>query len=118
MKPSRLLVLLLSLGILSGCKHDVGRKTKLVYFGLDDRSENSEDAIRLAQLWGTNPPCPNWRATITREKADYQVLFGIADVTLVDRKGQVLYSGGPGVLSMPHGNPDGSGVNLCKLTEE
>jgi hypothetical protein len=117
MKPALLFTLSLVLSLLSGCDH-IGRKTQLVYFGLDDRSENSEGAIHLAQAWGNNPPCPNWRATIARENADYQVLFGVADVTVVDRKGKVIYSGGQGVIYAPHGNPDGSGVSLCKLTGE
>lgn len=72
----------------------------------------------MAQTWGTTPPCAHWRATLNRRDADYQVLFGIADVTITDRRGQVLYSGGQGVLYMPHGNPDGTGVNICKLTGE
>jgi hypothetical protein len=45
------------------------------------------------------------------------VLFGNAYVTIIDRRGEVLYNGGQGVLYLPHGNPDGSGVNICKLTE-
>jgi hypothetical protein len=79
--------------------------TKLIYFGLDDRSEKSKDALELAKTWGGTPVCPNWRATVKREAADYQVLFSTAEVSIIDRKGQVLYSGGQGVLYMPHGNP-------------
>lgn len=30
----------------------------------------------------------------------------------------IYLSGGEGVLYLPHGNPDGSGVNLCRLTGE
>lgn len=93
-------------------------KTKLVYFGFDNRAEKPEDALQLAKMWGNREICPHWRATVKREEADYQLLFGTADVTLIDRRGQVLYSGGPGPLYLPHGNPDGSGVNLCKLTGE
>jgi hypothetical protein len=93
-------------------------KTKLIYFGFDNRSEKQEDLLRLVRDWGNSPLCPHWRATIRRDAADYQVLFGIADVTIVDRRGEVLYNGGIGVLYLPHGNPDGSGVNICKLTGE
>jgi hypothetical protein len=93
-------------------------KTKLIYFGFDDRSETPRDVIDLAQTWRHSPPCPHWRATINKKDADYQVLFGIADVTITNRRGEVLYSGGHGVLYLPHGNPDGSGVNICKLIGE
>ena len=70
------------------------------------------------KMWGEHPPCPHWRATVKREQADYEVLFGTADVTITDHRGQVLYGGGTGVLYAPNGNPDGSGVNLCKLTAQ
>jgi len=93
-------------------------KTKLVYFGFDNREETPEDVIRLAKTWGDRPLCSHWRATIKKENADYQMLFGTSDVTIIDRQGQVLYSGGQGVLYSPHGNPDGSGVNICKLKGE
>jgi hypothetical protein len=101
--------------LLAGCGTDQP-KTKLIYFGFDNHEEKPDDVLRLAKTWGSNPACPQWRATIKREEADYQVLFGAADVTITDRRGQVLYSGGTGVLYMPNGNPDGSGVNICKLT--
>ena len=101
--------------VLVGCAKS---KTKLVYYGFDNRQEAPEDAIRLAQTWGNDPPCPHWRATINRKDADYQVLFGNVDITITDRRGAVLYSGGQGILYLPHGNPDGSGVNICKLTGE
>jgi len=77
-----------------------------------------QNVIQLAQRWGENPPCAQWRATLNRKDADYEVLFGTADVTITDRRGQVLYSGGQGVLYMAHGNPDGTGANICKLTGE
>jgi hypothetical protein len=93
-------------------------KTKLIYYGFDDRSEKSEDTIYLAQTWANAPPCPHWRATINRKDADYQVLFRDVNITIVDRRGQILYNGGPGVMYLPHGNPNGSGVNICKLTGE
>ena len=93
-------------------------KIKLIYFGFDDRSEKQQDVLRLAKTWTDSPPCPHWRATIKREDADFQILFGTADVTIVDRRGEVLYNGGQGVLYLPHGNPVGSGVNICKLTGE
>lgn len=101
--------------LLAGCETEQP-KTKLVYFGLDNHAEKPDDALRLAKMWGSNPVCPHWRATIKREEADYQVLFGTADVTIIDRRGQVLYNGGTGVLYAPNGNPDGSGLNICKLT--
>jgi hypothetical protein len=103
--------------LLVGCEAEQP-KTKLVYFGFDNHAETPEDILRLAKTWGTTPVCPHWRATIKRDEADYQVLFGTADVTIIDRRGQVLYSGGRGTLYLPHGNPDGSGVNICKLTGE
>jgi hypothetical protein len=118
---------LLLIPLLVGCDNDPisklekpkeDTKTKLIYFGFDNRAETPEDVLRLAKMWGDNPPCAHWRATIKKEYANYQVIFGTADVTLIDRKGQVLYSGGQGVLSLPHGNPDGTGVNICKFTGE
>ena len=108
------IVLTLFLTLLGCSKAE--HKTSLVYFGFDNRLEKSEDAITLAKTWSSNPLCPGWRATIDPKTADYQVLFGDVDVTVVDRRGVVLYSGGPGALYLPHGNPDGSGVNICKLT--
>ena len=93
-------------------------KSKLIYFGFDDRAEKQQDALRLAKIWIESPPCPHWRATIKKEDADYQVLFGIDDLSIVDRRGEVLYNGATEVLEMPHGNPNGSGVNICKLTGE
>lgn len=115
MKPILLLTLLVSLSVLVNCENAMP-KTKLIYFGFDDRSEKTQDTIQMARTWGENPPCPHWQTTITKDEAEYQVLFGDADVTVIDRQGRVLYSGGQGVLYMPHGNPDGSGINLCKLT--
>ena len=104
--------------MLISCAKEEQSKTKLVYFAFDNRTEKAEDALQLAKTWGSSPPCSHWRATIKKEDADYQVLFGTADVTVIDRRGQILYSGGTGVLYAPHGNPDGSGVNICKLTGE
>jgi len=89
---------------------------KLIYFGYDTRTEKPEEVLLLAREWGKRPVCPHWHTTVKREEADYQVLFGIADVSILDRRGQIVYSGGTGVLYTPNGNPDGSGVNLCKLT--
>jgi hypothetical protein len=93
-------------------------RTSLIYFGFDNRLEKPEDVIQLAKTWSNNPPCPSWRATIDQKAADYQVLFGITDVSIINRRGEILYSGGQGVLYLPHGNRDGSGVNICKLTGE
>jgi hypothetical protein len=93
--------------------------TKFIYFGYEDGTEQPQDVLKLAKTWGNSPPCKHWRATINKKEADYQVLFGKIQVaTIIDRRGQVLYSGGAGVLYLPHGNPDGSGVNVCKLTGE
>jgi hypothetical protein len=125
---------------LTGCtqvdrSRDSEAKTKLIYFGFDDHSETPQYALQMATDWGNNPPCSHWRTTIKREHADYQVLFGdprtmsgkyqikqqidgVWGVTIVDRRGEILYSGGQGVLYLAHGNPDGSGVNICKLTGE
>jgi hypothetical protein len=95
------------------------RKTKLIYFGYVSRLEKPEDVLQLAKTWGNSPPCSHWRATIKKESADYQVLVGTYfTIAVIDRRGEVLYSGEIGPLYMPHGNPDGSGVNLCKLTGE
>jgi len=92
--------------------------TKLIYFGFDDHSEKQADVLRLAETWGGNKGCPHWRATVSEKDADYKVLFGTAIVTIVGRRGEVIYSGGIGPLYLPHGNPDGSGINICKLTGE
>ena len=106
---------------LGGCDSEKTH-TKLVYFGFDDSSEKTKDAIELAKTWSDSSPCPHWRSTINKKDADYQVLFGgrggLEKVTVIDRRGELLYSGGVGVLYAPHGNPDGSGVNICKLTGE
>jgi hypothetical protein len=115
--PIYALVFLVLSGV-AGCNKEK-TDTKLVYFGFDDRSEAAEKTIELARTWGTNPPCGHWRATIQKENADYQVLFGNAEtVTITDRRGELLYNGGVGVLYLPHGNPDGSGTNICRLTGE
>jgi hypothetical protein len=113
---------LLGAGGFGGCDTEKTH-TKLVYFGFDDGSEKTEDAIQLAKTWGgSSPPCPHWQSTINKKDADYQVLFGgrveIEKVTVIGRRGELLYSGGVGVMYAPHGNPDGSGVNICKLTGE
>jgi len=90
--------------------------TKLIYFGDEDRSETPDDVLKLAKQWGTDSPCSNWKATIIKQQADYQILFSTAGFTLIGKRGEVLYTGGMGVLHMANGNPDGSGVNLCKMT--
>jgi hypothetical protein len=101
----------------AGCS-DPEHKTSLVYFGFDDHSEKQGDVIQLAKTWASSPPCPHWRATIDAKAADYRVLFGDVDVTIIGHQGEIIYSGGQGVMYAPHGNPDGSGVNICKLTGE
>jgi hypothetical protein len=92
--------------------------TKLIYFGYLNQKEAKQDVIRLSKDWGGDHPlCPHWRATIKKEEADYQILFGdAADVTITDRRGQILYSGGVGPLYTTEGSPDAAGVNICKLT--
>jgi hypothetical protein len=102
---------------LASCKSEQS-KTERIYFGFDKHVETPQDVLKLAMQWGERPICPQWRATLKREDADYQVLFGAADLTLIDRGGQVLYSGSKATLYAPNGKPDGSGVNLCKLTGE
>jgi hypothetical protein len=90
-----ILALLLCAGLVD-CGPIGDSKTKLVYFGFDDHSEKQQDAIALAKTWGgANPPCAHWRASINKQSADYQVLFGDAEqMTIVDHRGEVLYSGG------------------------
>jgi hypothetical protein len=102
--------------LLADCK--IERPTHLVYFGFANHTETPEDVLRLVKDWDTPPICPQWRATLNRGEADYQVLFGTADLTLIDRRGRVLYNGGWGPLFLPNGNPNGGGVNICKLTGE
>ena len=109
---------LLTALLLASCDTKEHAKTKLVYFGFDNHAEKPEDVLKLAKMWGTNSVCSHWRPTVKKEEADYQVLFGDADVTIIDHRGQILYSGGQGVLYMSHGNPDGSGTNICRLTGE
>jgi hypothetical protein len=84
-KQHILLIVALTLSCIGyvGCEREQPR-TKLIYFGFDNRSERQDDLLRLAKIWTESPPCPHWRATIKREDADYQILFGTADVTIVD----------------------------------
>ena len=90
--------------------------SKLIYFGFSNRSESPDDTIRMAKDWGLQ--CPNWKATINKQDSDYQVLFGDDEqFTMIGKRGEVLYSGSVGPLYMPKGSPDGSGVNLCKMTQ-
>jgi len=56
------------------------------------------------------------RSTIQPETANYQVLFGNTESTIVDGLGEVLYHGDQDIMEMPYSNQDGSGVNICKLT--
>lgn len=91
--------------------------TKLIYFGLEDHSEARQPEIKisLAKTWANNV-CPHWQATVNEQDADYKVLFGTATVTILGRKGEIIYTGGQGVMYLPKGNPDGSGTNICRLT--
>jgi hypothetical protein len=85
--------------LIAGCNTEPQQpKIKLIYFGFDNHGEKASDVLQLAKTWGEHPPCPHWRATIKREEADYELLFGTTDVTITDHRGQVLYSGGTGVL--------------------
>jgi hypothetical protein len=95
----------------------LGRKTSLVYLGFDVRSKRPEKVIELLKTWSSSPPCPHWLVTIDPRAADYRVMVGDVDITIIDRQGQVIYSGGPGVM-YDSGNTDRSGVNVCKLTGE
>jgi len=115
-----LLIVVLSAVCPLGCSignREYSNKSKLIYFGFDDHSEKQEDVLRLIHDWG-NKVCSNWQATISEKDADYKVLFGAATVTIVGRRGEVVYNGGIGPLYLPHGNPNGTGVNICKLTGE
>jgi hypothetical protein len=95
------------------------RQPTLVYFGFDDHSEKQADVLGLAKIWGEdNKLCAHWRATVNETDANYKVLFGTTTVTILGHRGEVLYHGGKGPLYLPHGNPDGSGINVCKLTGE
>jgi hypothetical protein len=103
-KQNALLIvaLFLSCIVVVGCAKGKP-KTKLIYFGFDNRSEKQQDALRLAKVWTDNPPCQHWRATIKKEDADYQILFGTADISIVDRRGEVLYYNGANVETLrPH----------------
>jgi hypothetical protein len=117
--------LLLSVAYLIGCSNRNSAKiniaetrTKLIYFGFDDHLEKPQDVVRLGEVWGGNKVCSHWRSTVNEKDADYRVLFGSSTLTIIGRRGALLYTGGQGVLYLPHGNPDGSGVNVCKLTGE
>ena len=102
----------------SGLPKPPKNKTKLIYFGFNDHSEAKDQAAKnhLADTW-RHSVCPHWQATVSEQDADYKLLFGLNQtVTLLGRRGEVLYNGGVGVLYAPHGNPDGSGINICKLT--
>ncbi|HEY6243700.1 MAG TPA: hypothetical protein VIX17_07135 [Pyrinomonadaceae bacterium] len=113
----------MTLLVVSGCCacsfHQSKTETKLIYFGFDDHSEVTHPVvkIRLADTWA-HGVCNHWQATLNEQEADYKILFGASSVTILGRKGQLLYTGGQSVLYAPRGNPDGSGVNICKLTGE
>lgn len=115
----RLHPLLLCL-ILASCQSAPKYKTKLIYFGYTDHSESQEDIIGLAKTWdGSGHLCPQWRSTIDEKNGDYRIFFGRTEnFTMVGKNGNVIYGGGTGVLMSPNGNPDGTGLNLCKLTED
>jgi hypothetical protein len=93
-------------------------KEKLVYFGFEKHNETPDDVLRSSIMWGIPPLCADWRPTLRPEDADYQVLFGVDDMTLINRWGRVLYTGSTGPLYLPHGEPGGTRVNICKLTGE
>jgi hypothetical protein len=120
----RSLITALSITVLMvGCDISVATKKqdtkKSIYFGYVDHSESREDVLRLAKEWNGIPRCSNWISTIDEKNADFRVLFGpIQTFTLIDHSGRILFSGSLGVLTMAHGNPDGTGVNICKMTED
>jgi hypothetical protein len=93
-------------------------KEKLVYFGFEKHNETPEDVLRLSRIWGIPPVCADWRPTLRPEDADYQMLIGVDKVTLISKRGRVLYTGSAGPMYLNQGKPDGRGVNLCKLTGE
>jgi hypothetical protein len=101
--------------LLVGCKSQP--KTKLVYFGFAKHDETPANALQLAREFGEHPLCPHWRATLNREQADYQVLFGNGDVTIVDSHERILYSGGTAIMYLPQGNSNEYGIDICKLTD-
>lgn len=117
-RVSFLLLPVLTLAML-GCSDNKDQSSgkKLVYFGYQDHSEAQDDVIKLSETWGSKV-CPHWEATLNEKNADYKVLFGPVKVTLVGSKGEILYDGGSGPLYLPHGNSNGTGVNICKLTGE
>src|SRR5258708_29611034 len=106
---------------LSGCNGEK-TQTRLIYYGFDDHSEKTVDAIQLAKTWGDNAPCLHWRSTINKKDADYQVLFGgqteIQKGTIIDRRGQLLYSGGGGGFESPPGESDRKGGETFTLNGE
>ena len=110
---ARLILILLCLASV-GC-FKLGRRTSLVYFGVDDPSEKPEYLQELIKTWSGGPLCPNWRATLDPKAAEYRVLLGDVDLTIVDRQGQIIYSGGQSVM---YADTDASGINICKLTGE
>ena len=111
---------------LFGCSADTssrrleeGNRKTLIYFGFDNHSEKREDILKLAKTWGEeNKLCAHWQPTANENDEDYKILFGSTNVTILGHRGEILYNGGVGVLYLPHGNPDGSGANICKLTGE
>ena len=118
----RMIATLMLLAALTGClacstRDSHAEKIKLIYFGFDDHSERKKPEVKisLADTWA-HGVCPHWQATVNEQDADYEVLFGTSTVTILGRRGELLCTGGQGVLYLPHGNPDGSGVNICKLT--
>jgi hypothetical protein len=117
MEKARLPLILILLCLTPvGCSK-LWHKTALVCFGFDDPSGKSEEVTELVKTWSSSPPCPYWRVTTDPKSADYRVLVGDVAVTIVDRQGQVIYSGGQGVM-YANGNTDGSGISICKLTGE
>ena len=113
-RMNRRLILILLCLVSVGC-FKLGRRTSLVYFGIDDPSEKSEYVQDLIKTWSGSPPCPSWRATLDPKAADYRVLLGDVDLTIVDRQGQIIYSGGQSAM---YAGTDASGINICKLTGE
>jgi len=120
------LALIVALLLVSGCSADTARTAsdkideskKLIYFGFDDHSETRTQVLKMASDWiGHGDYCRNWQATVNEKDADYKILFGSAEqITVLGKRGEVVFQGGMGPLELPHGNPNGSGTNLCRLT--
>jgi len=92
-------------------------KTKLIYFGFDNRAEKQQHALRLAKIWTESTPCPHWRATIKKKTLITKCYSGLT-VSASWAGEEKCFTMARPTFWKCHGNPDGSGVNICKLTGE